>query len=142
MSLVRSTTARRLFAALFLLNGLLSQLQTLFACELLEGRPRTVCCCADPVSDGCQMGGGCKVHDGVPSSEDCCQVFIGERSDAARAVAPGAQAGMLDPLQLPTFSLPSATVELGASITTRQPSIAPSYRKANNTYLITNRLRI
>ncbi|MGH8472033.1 MAG: hypothetical protein ACREVJ_06195, partial [Gammaproteobacteria bacterium] len=58
------------------------------------------------------------------------------------AIAPGAQAGMLDPPQLPTLPLPNVAVELAASITTRQHSIAPSYRNANNTYLITNRLRI
>lgn len=144
MSWVRSTTVRRVFAVLFLLNGLLSPLQILFACELMVSQPRTVCCCADPGHDGCPMGGGCKVHDGVPSSEDCCQVLIDNLSDVAASgtVAPGAQAGMLDPLQLPTLPLPRAAAELRASITARQPIVAPSYRKANNTYLITNRLRI
>lgn len=144
MSLVRSTTARRVFAALFLLNGLLAPLQILFACELMESQPRSVCCCAAPVSDGCQMGGGCKVHDGVRSSDDCCQVLIDKPSDvtAAGPVAPGAQAGTLDPLQLPAVPLPNAAAELEARITTRQPVIALSYRNANNTYLITNRLRI
>lgn len=144
MFLVRRTSARRVLAALFLLNGLLPQLQTLFACELMDSEPRTVCCCFDPLTDGCQMGGGCKIHDGVRGSEDCCQVLIGKLSDvaAAGAVVPGAQAGMLDPLQLPTLPLPHVAVELGASITTGQPIIAPSYRNANNTYLITKRLRI
>lgn len=144
MSLVRSTTVRRVLAVFFLLNGLLSQVHILFACELMESQPRTVCCCADPVSDGCQMGGGCKGHDGVRSSEDCCQVLIDKVSDVAAAgtVAPGAQAGMLDPLQLPTLPLPSVSAALRASPTTRQPIGAPSYRNGNNTYLVTNRLRI
>lgn len=144
MFLVRSTSARRVLGALFLLNGLLPQLQTLFACELMDSQPRTVCCCADPLTDGCQMGGGCKIHGGVRGSEDCCQILIGKLSDvaAAGAVAPGAQAGILDPLQLPILLLPNVAVELRASVTTRQHIVAPSYRNANNTYLITNRLRI
>jgi len=110
----------------------------------MESQPRTVCCCADPVSDGCQMGGGCKVQEGARSSKDCCQVLIDKLSDvvAAGTVAPGAQVGMLDPLQLPTLPLPGAAAELRASITARQPVIALSYRDATNTYLITNRLRI
>ncbi|MGH8614919.1 MAG: hypothetical protein ACREYF_23565 [Gammaproteobacteria bacterium] len=144
MFLVRSTRVRRVLAVLFLLNGLLPQLQTLFACALMDSQPRTVCCCADPLTDGCQMGGGCTVHDSVRGSEDCCQVLIGKLSDvaAAGAVAPCAQAGILDPLPLPTLPLPNVAVELAASTITRQHSIAPSYRSANNTYLITNRLRI
>ncbi|MGH8579218.1 MAG: hypothetical protein ACREVK_03515, partial [Gammaproteobacteria bacterium] len=141
MFMVRRTRIRRVLAALFVVNRLLPQLQTLFACELLDSQPHTVCCCAVPASDGCQMGGGCKVHDGVRSSEDCCQVLVDKLSDvvAAGAVAPGAQAGLLDQLPL-TLPRPDVTFEFGADITRRQPTIAPSYRNGDDTYLITNRL--
>ncbi|MGH8659003.1 MAG: hypothetical protein ACREV4_11165 [Gammaproteobacteria bacterium] len=93
----------------------------------MDSQPRTVCGCADPLTDGCQMGGGCKTHDGVRGSEDCCQVLIGKLSDvaAAGAVAPGAQAAILDPLQLPTLLLPNAAVELEASITRVKVSAVP-----------------
>ncbi|MCI0352029.1 MAG: hypothetical protein L0Z53_21630, partial [Acidobacteriales bacterium] len=45
MSAFRHRRLRWGVAALLLLTGLCAQMQSLFACELMEGAPTLVCCC-------------------------------------------------------------------------------------------------
>lgn len=146
MSPFRSTLIRRVVAVLFLLTGLVSQMQMVFACELMDGPPRTVCCCGDPITDGCEMGGGCKIHDGVRTNADCCDVSIDRVSDvsAAGAVSPGSKISLLDAPQPPPFGLSSPVPETVpvANVATLAPTIPSWYSSGTHTYLVTNRLRI
>jgi len=56
---------------IILLGSLITQTQSLFACDLMDNGAQTSCCCDDDMSNGCPMGGGCETSDnGVLSG--CC----------------------------------------------------------------------
>lgn len=72
---------KRTLAVLFLFTGLSSQLQLVFACELMDGQPKPVCCCDEEMSGGCKMGGGCSMDEDIHLDPDCCEVSVDDFSD-------------------------------------------------------------
>ena len=72
---------KRAVVALFLLTGLSSQFQVVFACDLMDRQPQPVCCCGEEMSDGCEMGGGCGLDEKHQLNSDCCEVSVDDLSD-------------------------------------------------------------
>jgi hypothetical protein len=63
MALFRNLTFQRILSLIFLCTALLSHTQILYACELMDGKPKLVCCCEEPMSDGCPMSESCAMQD-------------------------------------------------------------------------------
>ncbi len=142
---------RKSVITLAMLVGLFSQFQAVFACELMGGETKSVCCCDEPsgmsdMSSGCDMGGGCQGRTGpVSSPSDCCQVSY-EPVPSAAAIAPEFHAQQVlllvapQPPPLPaTFILPDFASNR-TSLRFNHPRSLPV--TGTHTYLLTNRFRI
>jgi hypothetical protein len=145
MSLFRSLIVRQTMAALFLLTGLLTHSQEIFACHLMGDQLQFVCCCGQPVADGCEMGGGCGASD-RDGAAGCCEVSV--------AKLPGFQAPsfalshllvtLLDGPQPPPGILPSAPNDAGLPsqlLTYPGRFSLPFWFLGTRTYLLTHRWR-
>lgn len=147
MSPFRHRRLRWGVTALLLLTGLCAQMQLLFACELMEGEPKLVCCCdADATANGCESGGGCLTHTGG-AAQACCEITLAPSAGlTAAAPAPQGQLLMLiDVTQLPPIVLPLATIHPRLHANTlaeRAVTRADPWRTGAQTYLFTNRFRI
>jgi len=73
MALFRNLTFQRILSLIFLCTALLSQTQILYACELMDGKPKLVCCCGESMSDGCPMSESCAMHANTDEGH-CCEV--------------------------------------------------------------------
>lgn len=146
MTFFRSARPQRIVALLFLLTGLLSQVQVVFACDLMGGRPGAVCCCSDDMSEGCDMGGGCPLTEGMPTDAGCCDVSVGTLSEISMGAAnfAAAQVTQLEAPRPPPASAYGAIVPLAVPrirlLSTPPRTPAPSRSAA--VYLVTNRIRI
>lgn len=143
-----SSPFRRFVITLVIFMGLFSQFQTVFACELMDGKAKPVCCCDKPggMSKGCAMGGACQDQAGpAPSPADCCQVSY-EPVPSATAIAPESHAKqvlLLDAPQPPP--IPAAFIL--PDFTTSRTSLRFNHSRSlpvtgTHTYLLTNRFRI
>jgi len=112
--MIRNPSIRRLFVALLLLMGPLTQFQTLYACELMEHdheheRPNMVCCCDEPGDMGmmgCEMDGTCQDQAGL-MNDGCCDLSY-EPSQVTQASGVSAQSQqvlLLDAAQPPPLDL-------------------------------------
>lgn len=144
----RNPSFRRFVVATLVFLGLFSQFQMVFACELMDGKIQSVCCCDEPgdMSNGCDMGGGCQ--DQVPGSAtsiDCCKVSYQE-APSAKATPPGSasiQVLLLDAPQPPPIPVSfEITLFTPASHTPRLTRFLPPRVAGTDTYLLTNRFRI
>jgi hypothetical protein len=148
MTFFRSAHLQRTVALLFVLTGLSSQIQVVFACDLMDGKSSTVCCCGDDMSGGCEMGGGCPMEEGIQSGAGCCEISVDTLSDVTMG-ASGSAAGqvtLLDaprPPPLPLFNVAAAaTFALRFSALPSSPFRAPVTSNGAAVYLVTNRIRI
>lgn len=144
----RNPSFRRFVVATLVFLGLFSQFQTVFACELMDGKAKPVCCCDEPgdMAAGCAMGGGCQ--DQAPDSAtamDCCTLSY-QQAPSAKATPPGStslQVLLLDAPQPPpipvSFHVPEFPPVDHAPRYTRfiSPRVA-----GTETYLLTKRFRI
>lgn len=127
----------------FLFTGLFSQLQAVFACELMGGGERYVCCCDEQSDEGCAMGGGCQDQLATPDT-NCCSVSYQPLpgSDAIVSDSHAQQVVLLEAPQPPPALLlsltvlnpPGNTLPIFFSSTTSPPG--------NLIYLLTRRLRV
>jgi len=69
MSYLRHTSLRRLVATVFLIAGLLVQVQTLYACSLMDEVQSTECCCGEQMEKGCEVGGSCLSTDASKATD-------------------------------------------------------------------------
>lgn len=145
MSWMRRPIFRRLVAATFLLTGLLTQMQAVYACDLMNSRPSTACCCSTEMADGCALGGGC-AQSPAPASPGCCDITLeAPPSLNAAPVAPSHAVALPDAHQ-PAPALPSYYSHELTSL--QKPHTAvhcdgpPTWLAGTDTYLITLRLRI
>ena len=136
----------RTIAVAFLLAGLLAQTQVVFACELLNAKQLTVCCCGAQMTDGCTGGAGCELTATNPAV-NCCDVSISV-SAGISAVGPITSSHTTVPLD--------ASQPLLAMLTAQFMSIDPSrdtcsildrhtlpvWLAGTDTYLHTNRFRL
>lgn len=146
--MVRNPLFRRLLVATLMILGLFAQFQMVFACELMDGKAKPVCCCDKPgdMAKGCALGGGCQDQAGpVSSPADCCQVSY-EPVPSATAIAPEShtqQVLLLDAPQPPpipaTFILPDFATSR-SSLRFNYPRSLPV--TGTHIYLLTNRFRI
>jgi len=147
MSAFRHRRLRWGVTALLVLTGLCAQMQLLFACELMEGAPKLVCCCdAEATANGCESGGGCLTHTGG-TAQACCAITLAPSAGltAATPAPQGQLLTLIDVRQLPPIVLPLATIHprphantLAELAVTRAESWLPGAQ----TYLFTNRFRI
>ena len=138
---------RRAVVVLFLLTSLSSQVQVVFACDLMEGQPKPVCCCGDDMANGCKMGGGCNMDGAMALNPDCCDVSVDSLSD----VSMGGPASASSQVALQNAPQPPPAT-LCTVISRPQPEFGcgslPFYHHSNRhficteIYLVTNRLRI
>lgn len=84
MELFRNLTFQRILSLIFLCTALLSQTQILYACELMDGKPKLVCCCGESMSDGCPMSESCAMQDKSAWSGFAHEVPEGGRAGIAR----------------------------------------------------------
>lgn len=136
---------RPTLAAVILLTAFFVQSQTVFACELLGGSLRTVCCCGEEVASGCTQGGGCESPT-ASDAADCCDVSLDVPGSVAAAVSVTANpvAMLLDRPQ------PSPAT-LSAPLALRDPSgdrrsipghhASPDWLAGSDIYLLTSRFR-
>ncbi|MEE9158451.1 MAG: hypothetical protein V3U60_08710, partial [Gammaproteobacteria bacterium] len=145
MNILRHKRLRRLIAALFLLTGLVSQTQTLFACDLMDGKTQTVCCCGDEHLDGCTMGGSCTTHNGS-SSGGCCDVAFENMPNVAAAspVSLDSPFNLFKASQSTSVVLPDTIARIAAVAGRARFSAAASSFNfgGTQTYLLTSRLRL
>ncbi|MDX8410256.1 MAG: hypothetical protein R8K46_00075 [Mariprofundaceae bacterium] len=137
---------RQFVLALLLLSSALPSIQTVFACDLMEGI-QLVCCCEGQDAMGCDMGGGgCDTKDAIPVS-GCCEVTYVYQPVIDAVALPGLLAFQLltlDAPQPPPALLSSLfSNDLGISLQTG-PYLHPSppWRLGTKIHLLTSRLRI
>ncbi len=146
MVIFRGQLLRRTIATVFLLTGFFAQVQTVFACEILDGTPRSVCCCGEQMADGCAMGGGCAMPTQSPST-DCCEVSV-EKPASLSATGPVTQSHtvmLLDAPQPPLAVLPTPFTPIDPSLDIRSilyRNTSLVWLAGTQTYLVTSRLRI
>ena len=149
----RQHPLRKSLWLIVLLGSLLTQTQTLFACELMGGGPATTCCCDEDMSNGCPMSkngaGGCEMPDnGIPTG--CCDVStdisVGLPDVAVADSHHFKQVLALDAPQPPPALIFATDLSVQVSvhsvkITVNDFSSSVS-SPGTHTYLVTNRFRI
>jgi len=144
----KNSPFRRFMITLVIFMGLFSQFQTVFACQLMDGKAKPVCCCDKPgdMSKGCHMGGGCQDQAiGSATGADCCVVSYQE-VPSATATPPGAtshQVLLLDAPQPPPIPASFHVPEFHpVDHTPHHTRFIPPRVAGIDTYLLTNRFRI
>ena len=129
---------------IFLLMGLSTLSQEIFACPLLDDKPRFVCCCGQPVAESCEMESGC----GAPESDTatkCCQSSTAKLAGLHASSSVFSQLlAMLDGTHPSPVILPPATLVLalpGLLLTALSIPVLSSGLPGTRTYLLTHRLR-
>lgn len=138
---------KRPVSVLFLLVSLSSQLQVVFACDLMDGQPKPVCCCEDDMTSGCEMGGGCNMDGNMALNPDCCNVSVDSLSDVTMGSPTSISslvalqyAAQPPPVSLCTL-IPRSYPEFGSGFLPLIPQ-ADQHLGRNEVYLATKRLRI
>ncbi|MGH8569049.1 MAG: hypothetical protein ACREXU_13815, partial [Gammaproteobacteria bacterium] len=132
---------------LLLLVGLGAHMQLLFACEVMDGAPKLVCCCdtAAP-ADGCKRGGGCVTH-AAGTARGCCEITLPPAADltSMTSTLQGQLLTLLAAPQVPPISPPPAAIsphphaDIGAELPLAYTAF---WLPGVQTYLFTNRFRI
>ena len=145
MHFFRLNRIHRSVSTIVLLFGLFIQLQTVFACDLIEDQVGAICCCEAQMAKGCSSGGGCE-GNGSNSATDCCQTSLSVETvdvvaDASREVI----TRFLDPVQTTALIAP-LLIKLDSSPTTTVSMVKPNHdahwQFGTGTYLATLRIRI
>jgi len=127
------------------LAGLGAHMQLLFACEVMDGAPKLVCCCdTEAPADGCDNGGGCVTH--AAAAQGCCQIMLAPVADlmSMTSTPQGQLLTLFAAAQAPPITPPAAIsshrhVGIGAGLPLAYTAFwLPGVR----TYLYTNRFRI
>jgi len=145
----RHHTLRKGLWLIVLFASLLTQTQSLFACELMASGPQTTCCCDDNMGNGCQMGGGCEIPE-TGNITGCCDVStdITVGLDNTTVGDPHYYKPLLtlDTVQSLVLLISSAELSTPASYVSSKfathdfaLSVPPP---GTHTYLVTNRFRI
>lgn len=126
----------------------MTQIQTLYACELMgDNKPKIVCCCDEPSDIGmmsCEKDGVCQDQAGMVS-DGCCDISYqsSQVAQASGASAQSRQVLLLDAPQPPpilaSFDFPEI-VPLSHSVRFVPRSSPPLPDKP--VYLLTSRFRI
>lgn len=147
MAIFRNLTFQRVLSLIFLCTALLSQTQILFACELMDGKPKLVCCCGESMPETCSMSEAFAIQENMDQGH-CCDVSQDSLTDVA--TAPNSSTVdfltlLLDGPQPPPLIeyqdiLPAS---LQADLRLAIPPYAPLLLSSDKyTYLLTRRLRI
>ncbi len=147
MNVLRNIKLQRIFSTLVLFAALFSQIQTLYACDSMESKPKMICCCGDHDSAICPMDDNCGVHE-QSDNNACCELSYDILNDAGmmNSVATVDYLTLfLDGSQPPPivdFQKYSATP---LPISSRILLVSPeplAFNLDNPTYLLTRRLRL
>ena len=172
MAIFRNLTFQRILSLTFLCSALLSQTQILYACELMDGKPKLVCCCGESMPDACPMSKSCAMQDksvwsgfahevpeggwaGIAQHENtekghCCDVSQDSLTDVASAHSSSTVdflTLLLDGPQPPPPSVIDYQELLSASLQTTGRLAIPPHEPlllsgGKQTYLLTRRLRL
>ncbi|MGH8509319.1 MAG: hypothetical protein ACREVH_11480 [Gammaproteobacteria bacterium] len=131
---------------LLLLASLSAHTQLLFACELIDGAPKLVCCCdTEAPADGCDNGGGCANHNGG-TAQACCEVTLAAELPSMTSIPHGQLLTLLAAAQLPPIRPSPAAIQprphaggVGAGLPLAYTAF---WLPGVQTYLYTNRFRI
>ncbi|WP_340122521.1 hypothetical protein [Methylobacter svalbardensis] len=147
MALFRNITFQRILSLTFLCTALLSQTQILYACELMDGKPKLVCCCGESMSDGYPMSESCAMQKNTDEGR-CCDVSQDSLTDVVMTHSSSTAdflTLLLDGPQPPPVIdyqelLPaSPQANLRLAIPPHEPLLLSSGKQ---TYLLTGRLRL
>ncbi len=81
MSGFRNLNLQRTLSVFILFTALFSQIQTLYACDLMDGKPKHVCCCEENASASCPMADSCAMNENGMKNQ-CCEVSYETLTDA------------------------------------------------------------
>ena len=132
---------------LLLLAGLDAHMQLLFACEIMDGAPKLVCCCdTEAPADGCDSGGGCGTH-AAGTAQGCCEITLPPAADLTpmTSTPQGQLLTLIAAPQVPPIIPPSAGISPHphAGIGAELPLACTAFWLPGvQTYLYTNRFRI
>jgi hypothetical protein len=147
MHVFRNLNLQRTFSLVVLFVALFSQIQTLYACDSMEAKPKLVCCCGHD-SAICPMADSCGMHQQTQQTA-CCEVSYDTLNDAAMInststvdtltlLLDGPQPPPIIELQqflsTPPLPLPSRLL-----LATHEPPISS---RGQSIYLLTRRLRL
>ncbi|MDQ3562980.1 MAG: hypothetical protein M3436_02200 [Pseudomonadota bacterium] len=129
-----------------LLAGLGAHMQLLFACEVMDGAPKLVCCCdTEAPADGCESGGGCVTH-AAAAAQGCCEITLAPAADLTpmTSTSQGQLLTLIAAAQVPPISPPPAGISPHphAGIAGLPRAYTPFWLPGVQTYLFTNRFRI
>lgn len=149
MNVFRRSLLRRWIIAVFLLTGLVAHAQTVFACNLMGGTPKAVCCCTQPMVDHCTDNDGCATS---PPMQDvhhnpCCQTSFNQPAgltSVAPVPADSQTDWLVQALHAPPALIAAPHVDAFPStvLSSVYPATYPTRYTTNNLYLLTRRLRI
>ena len=148
MAIFRNLTFQRVLSLIFLCTALLSQTQLLFACELMGGKPKLVCCCGESMPDACPMSDACAMQENTDQGH-CCDVSQDSLTDVVMTHSPSTVDFLTLLLDGPQ---PPPLIDYQALFTTSQPAdhrhAIPPHEPlllssgGKHTYLFTGRLRL
>ena len=147
MNVFRNLNLQRTFSVIVLFAALFSQIQTLYACDSIEGKPERVCCCGGHDSVICPMADSCGMHKQTDQTL-CCEVSYDTLTDAAMMNSNSTVDTLtllLDGPQPPPLieyqQFPSAPLQRLSQLTLafNEPLLLS---RSKHTYLFTRRLRL
>ena len=147
MNVFHNINLQRIFSTLVLFAALFSQIQTLYACDSMEGKPKMVCCCGEHDSVICPMADSCGMHEQTAKTS-CCELSYDILNDAGMMSSVATVdylTLLLDGPQPPpvvdfqNFSTTSLPISAPLLLAAPEPS---AFSRDNPTYLLTRRLRL
>ena len=147
MDSFRNLILQRTLSLIILLTALLSQTQMLYACELMEGEPKRVCCCGEHAPAACPMEDACTMQEKADQNR-CCEVSYEPLADEVMMNSPSTVdclTLLLDGPQPPPdiefqqLLAPSLQMISRLTLSSDEPLILSSGKQK---YLLTRRLRL
>lgn len=80
MDVFRNLHLQRALSLIVLFAALFSQIQMLYACDSMEGKPKRVCCCGEHDSVICPMASACAMHEKT-ADNSCCEINYSTLND-------------------------------------------------------------
>ncbi len=147
MTVFRNINLQRIFSTLILFAALFSQIQTLYACDSIESKPKMVCCCGDHDAAICPMANNCAMHEQTVKTA-CCELSYDILNDAGmmNSVATVDYLTLLldGPQPPPTIDfqqISSSSLPIASPLLQAAPE-SSTFNRNNPTYLLTRRLRL
>ncbi len=147
MNVFRNLNLQRTLSMVVLFAALLSQIQTLYACDSMEGKPKQVCCCGEHDSAICPMVDTCAMHKQIAETP-CCEISYDTLNDAGmmNSVSTVDSLTLLlnspqppPVIDLQPFSLAPLQKLSRLPLATDEPLI---FSRGKQTYRLTRRLRL